>query len=95
MDKRVPNWAFSMGSVIVATQGLFIRLLLVSLSGNKLSIGLILGDWSSNASMATSTTMLVLSPRCSWQDWCWEVYWPPASDRLPGSHAERSLAQRP
>lgn len=46
MGKRAPGWAFvSMGFVIAATQGLFIRLLLVSFSGNELSIGLILGSW--------------------------------------------------
>jgi spermidine synthase len=46
VGKRVPGWAFlSMGLVIAATQGLLIRLLLVSFSGNELSIGLILGSW--------------------------------------------------
>jgi spermidine synthase len=46
MGKRTPAWAFvSMGCVIAATQGLLLRLLLVSFSGNELSIGLILGSW--------------------------------------------------
>ncbi len=46
MGKRTPYWAFfSMGLSIAAVQGLLIRLLLVSFSGNELSIGLILGNW--------------------------------------------------
>ncbi len=46
MGRRAPGWAFvSMGVLIAAAQGLFIRLLLVSFSGNELSIGLILGSW--------------------------------------------------
>lgn len=46
MDKRTREWVFvSMGLSIAATQGLLIRLLLVSFSGNELSIGLMLGNW--------------------------------------------------
>ncbi|MBC7261705.1 MAG: spermine synthase, partial [Chloroflexi bacterium] len=46
MAKRKPEWAFvPMGLNIAATQGLLIRLLLVSFSGNELSIGLILANW--------------------------------------------------
>ncbi len=46
MHERVPAWAFfSMGLSIAAVQGLLIRLLLVSFSGNELSIGLLLGNW--------------------------------------------------
>jgi len=46
MNRQVRSWAFvSMGLTIAATQGLLIRLLLVSFSGNELSIGLILGNW--------------------------------------------------
>ncbi|MEM4724822.1 MAG: hypothetical protein QXP01_07400, partial [Candidatus Hadarchaeum sp.] len=46
MAKRRPEWAFVlMGVNIAATQGLLIRLLLVSFSGNELSIGLILANW--------------------------------------------------
>jgi len=42
----MPDWVFvSMGLNIAATQGLLIRLLLVSFSGNELSIGLILANW--------------------------------------------------
>ncbi|MBM4429585.1 MAG: hypothetical protein FJ026_04450 [Chloroflexi bacterium] len=46
MDRRTPGWAFvSIGLSIAAVQGLLIRLLLVSFSGNELSIGLVLGNW--------------------------------------------------
>jgi len=46
MARRKPHWAFVlMGLNIAATQGLLIRLLLVSFSGNELSIGLILANW--------------------------------------------------
>jgi len=46
MGKQAQDWAFlSMGLNVAATQGLLIRLLLVSFSGNELSIGLILGSW--------------------------------------------------
>ena len=39
-------WAFvAMGFNVAASQGLLIRLLLVSFSGNELSIGLMLGNW--------------------------------------------------
>jgi len=46
MERRVPGWAFvSMGVVIAATQGLLVRLLLISFAGNELSIGLVLAGW--------------------------------------------------
>jgi len=46
MERRVPGLAFvSMGVVIAATQGLLVRLLLVSFAGNELSIGLVLAGW--------------------------------------------------
>ncbi|MGQ9492199.1 MAG: hypothetical protein ACUVR2_00360 [Anaerolineae bacterium] len=46
MTERRPEWAFiSMGLNIAVVQGLLIRLLLVSFSGNELSIGLILANW--------------------------------------------------
>lgn len=46
MGQRVRELAFvSMGLVMAASQGLLIRLLLVSFSGNELSVGLMLGNW--------------------------------------------------
>nr|MBC7243938.1 hypothetical protein [Chloroflexota bacterium] len=46
MTKQRIEWAFvTMGLNIAAAQGLLIRLLLVSFSGNELSIGLILANW--------------------------------------------------